>query len=30
MPVLDHDDGDDPVFMRTRCHRDDDDRVAHR
>ena len=25
MPVLDHDDGDDPVFMRTRCHRDDDD-----
>jgi len=23
MPVLDHDDGDDPVFMRTRC-RDDD------
>jgi hypothetical protein len=24
MPVLDHDDGDDPVFMRTRC-RDDDD-----
>jgi hypothetical protein len=23
MPVLDHDDGDDPVFMRTRC---DDDR----
>jgi hypothetical protein len=33
MPVLDHDDGDDPVFMRTRCrdHDDDDhDRVAHR
>jgi len=30
MPVLDHDDGDDPVFMRTRCHRDDDDRVADR
>jgi hypothetical protein len=25
MPVLDHDDGDDPVFMRTRC---DDDRQA--
>jgi hypothetical protein len=25
MPVLDHDDGDDPVFMRTRC---DDDRRA--
>jgi hypothetical protein len=27
MPVLDHDDGDDPVFMRTRCrdHDDDDD-----
>ena len=19
MPVMDHDDGDDPVFMRTRC-----------
>jgi hypothetical protein len=31
MPVLDHDDGDDPVFMRTRCHEhDDDDRVADR
>jgi len=35
MPVLDHDDGDDPVFMRTRCrdHDDDDhdrDRVAGR
>jgi hypothetical protein len=31
MPVLDHDDGDDPVFMRTRCHdHDDDDRVAGR
>jgi hypothetical protein len=27
MPVLDHDDGDDPVFMRTRC---DDDRRADR
>jgi len=27
MPVLDHDDGDDPVFMRTRCRdHDDDDR----
>jgi hypothetical protein len=25
MPVLDHDDGDDPVFMRTRCHRERDD-----
>jgi hypothetical protein len=25
MPVLDHDDGDDPLFMRTRC---DDDRRA--
>ena len=25
MPVLDHDDDDDPVFMRTRC---DDDRSA--
>jgi hypothetical protein len=24
MPVLDHDDGDDPVFMRTRCHRERD------
>jgi hypothetical protein len=22
MPVLDHDDNDDPVFMRTRCDRD--------
>jgi hypothetical protein len=22
MPVLDHDDGDDPVFMRTRCNDD--------
>ena len=22
MPVLDHDDDDDPVFMRTRCDRD--------
>jgi len=31
MPVLDHDDGDDPVFMRTRCRdHDDDDRVAGR
>jgi hypothetical protein len=33
MPVLDHDDGDDPVFMRTRCrdHDDDDhDREARR
>jgi hypothetical protein len=35
MPVLDHDDGDDPVFMRTRCrdHDDDDhdrDHVARR
>jgi hypothetical protein len=33
MPVLDHDDGDDPVFMRTRCRdhdRDRDDRVADR
>jgi hypothetical protein len=31
MPVLDHDDGDDPVFMRTRCKRDDDDdHVARR
>jgi hypothetical protein len=27
MPVLDHDDGDDPVFMRTRCS---DDRRAER
>jgi hypothetical protein len=27
MPVLDHDDGDDPVFMRTHC---DDDRRADR
>jgi hypothetical protein len=27
MPVLDHDDGDDPVFMRTRCS---DDRRADR
>jgi hypothetical protein len=27
MPVLDHDDGDDPVFMRTRCN---DDRRAER
>jgi hypothetical protein len=27
MPVLDHDDNDDPVFMRTRC---DDDRRADR
>jgi hypothetical protein len=27
MPVLDHDDGDDPVFMRTRCS---DDRGADR
>jgi hypothetical protein len=26
MPVLDHDDGDDPVFMRVRC---DDDRDDH-
>src|SRR5262245_24202881 len=25
MPVLDHDDGDDPVFMRTRCREHDDD-----
>jgi hypothetical protein len=25
MPVLDHDDGDDPVFMRTRCRDHDDD-----
>jgi hypothetical protein len=25
MPVLDHDDGDDPVFMRTRCRDDDDE-----
>jgi len=33
MPVLDHDDGDDPVFMRTRCHdhdNDDHDREARR
>ncbi len=31
MPVLDHDDGDDPVFMRTRCRdHDDDDREARR
>jgi hypothetical protein len=31
MPVIDHDDGDDPVFMRTRCRdHDDEDRVAHR
>ena len=33
MPVLDHDDSDDPVFMRTRCrdHDDDDhDREARR
>jgi hypothetical protein len=31
MPVLDHDDGDDPVFMRTRCRdHDHDDRVADR
>jgi hypothetical protein len=25
MPVLDHDDGDDPVFMRPPCHEHDDD-----
>ena len=25
MPVLDHDDGDDPLFMRTRCRDHDDD-----
>jgi hypothetical protein len=31
MPVLDHDDGDDPVFMRTRCRdHDDDDRDRDR
>jgi hypothetical protein len=33
MPVLDHDDGDDPVFMRTQCgsrHHDDDGHVADR
>jgi hypothetical protein len=31
MPVLDHDDGDDPVFMRTRCRdHDRDDRVTDR
>jgi hypothetical protein len=31
MPVLDHDDGDDPVFMRVRCEdHDRDDRVAER
>jgi hypothetical protein len=29
MPVLDHDDGDDPVFMRPRCgEHDGDDRHA--
>jgi hypothetical protein len=28
MPVLDHDDGDDPVFMRTRCHDDRDDHMV--
>jgi len=30
MPVLDHDDGDDPVFMRTRCRDHDDDDHDHR
>jgi len=32
MPVLDHDDGDDPVFMRTRCkdHDRDNDHIADR
>src|SRR5262249_669295 len=25
MPVMDHDDGDDPVFMRTRCRGEKDD-----
>jgi len=31
MPVLDHDDGDDPVFMRARCEdHDRDDHVAER
>ena len=31
MPVLDHDDGDDPVFMRTRCRdEDDNEREARR
>jgi hypothetical protein len=31
MPVIDHDDGDDPVFMRTRCRdHDGDDQVARR
>jgi hypothetical protein len=30
MPVLDHDDGDDPVFMRTRCREHDDDDHDHR
>jgi hypothetical protein len=29
MPVLDHDDGDDPVFMRTRCRDHDDDDHDH-
>jgi hypothetical protein len=29
MPVLDHDDGDDPVFMRTRCRDHDHDRDDH-
>jgi hypothetical protein len=29
MPVIDHDDDDDPLFLRVRCHRDDDDHDRH-